>query len=51
MIGKIPAAAKQERADVIVMGGRGLGEVEGRRLGGASHKVASLAPCTRVTVR
>ncbi len=47
----ILAAAKQEQADVIVMGGRGLGEIEGLRLGGASHKVASLAPSTRVSVR
>jgi len=47
---RILAAAKDERADVIVMGTHGLGELEGWLLGSVSHKVASLAPCTCITV-
>ncbi len=47
---RILAAAKDEQADVIVMGSRGLGELKGWLLGSVSHKVASLAPCTCVTV-
>jgi nucleotide-binding universal stress UspA family protein len=43
--------AKGRRIDAIVMGSRGTGDVEGLLLGSVSHKVASLAPCTCVTVR
>lgn len=43
--------AKRQKADVIVMGCRGLGEVEGMLLGSISHKVASLADCAVMTVR
>ena len=37
--------------DMIVMGCRGLSEIEGLLLGSVSHKVNQLAPCTCVTVR
>ncbi len=47
---RILATAKDEQADVIVMGSRGLGELKGLLLGSVSHKVASLAPCACVTV-
>ena len=43
--------AKRQKADVIVMGSRGLGTVEGFLLGSVSHKVVSLADCSVVTVR
>jgi len=43
--------AKQQSADCIVMGGRGIGDIGGVLLGSVSHKVASLAPCTVITVK
>jgi len=42
---------EQDRADLIVMGMRGLGEVEGMLVGSVSYKVNHLAPCTCITVR
>lgn len=43
--------AKRQKADVILMGCRGLGDVEGMLLGSISHKVVSLADCSVMTVR
>lgn len=43
--------AKRQKADVILMGCRGLGDVEGMLLGSVSHKVVSLADCSVLTVR
>lgn len=43
--------AKAYRVDTIVMGSRGLTEIEGALLGSVSHKVASLAPCTVIIAR
>ena len=43
--------AKRSEADVIIMGSRGLGTVEGILLGSVSHKVVSLADCNVMTVR
>ncbi len=37
--------------DAIVIGSRGHGDLEGLLLGSVSHKVASLAKCTVVTVK
>ncbi len=42
--------AKHRSADLIVMGSRGYGELEGLFLGSVSHKVFHLAPCSCVTV-
>ncbi len=47
----IVAVAKEARADAIVLGSRGLGDVEGFLLGSVSHKVNSLAECTCITVK
>lgn len=43
--------ARQPVTDMIVMGSRGAGPLEGLLMGSVSHKVFHLAPCTCVTVR
>ena len=43
--------AKATRADMIVMGSRGLGELKGILLGSVSQKVNQLAKCVCVTVK
>ena len=48
---QIIKAAEGAAADVIVMGSRGVGDLKGLLLGSVSHKVASLAPCTCITVK
>ncbi len=49
--GQIIEAAKDQDADVIVMGFRGHGALAELLLGSVSHKVGQLAPCTCMTVR
>ncbi len=46
----ILAAAKDGKADMVVMGRRGTGKLEGLLMGSVSQAVAQLAPCTCVTV-
>ena len=43
--------AERNNVDAIVMGGRGIGDLEGTLLGSVSHKVASMAKCTCITVK
>lgn len=47
----ILACAEDEKADVIAMGHRGLGELEALFLGSVSNKVSHLATCTTMLVR
>lgn len=47
----IVSVATAEKVDMLVMGSRGLGDIQGLLLGSVSHKVAHLAPCTVVTVK
>lgn len=42
--------AKDRKADLIVLGSRGLGDKEGYLLGSVSHKVTSLADCPVLVV-
>lgn len=43
--------ADETHADMIVMGSRGLSDLQGMLVGSVSHKVSHLAKCTCVTVR
>ena len=43
--------AKGLRADMIFLGSRGLGNLEGLLMGSVSHKVTHLAECTCVAVK
>ena len=47
----IVETAKERKADAIVMGSRGLGDIGAMLLGSVSHKVSSLAECTCITVK
>ncbi len=47
----IIAQAKKEKADLIVMGSRGFGDLRGLLLGSVSHKVAAHADCGVLTVK
>lgn len=48
---RILERAEQEKANLIVMGSRGLGDLKGLLMGSVSHKVSHLAPCSCITVR
>jgi nucleotide-binding universal stress UspA family protein len=43
--------AQRERADLIVVGSRGLSDLKGLLMGNVSHKLSQLAPCTCITVK
>lgn len=47
----ILAAAVAYEADIIVLGSRGLGDIEGLLLGSVSHKVSQNAPCSCLIVK
>ncbi len=48
---RILAVAKEENADLIVMGRRGLGRLQGLLMGSVSSKVCSLAECACLTMK
>jgi nucleotide-binding universal stress UspA family protein len=43
--------AEEESANLIVMGSRGLGDLQGLLMGSVSHKVSHLSPCSCITVK
>lgn len=47
----ILATAKKRKADLIILGSRGLGALKGIFLGSVSHKVSARAKCTCITVK
>ncbi len=48
--GRILSRVTDDAADLIVMGSRGLGALDGLIMGSVSHKVFHLAPCSCITV-
>lgn len=48
---EIVNTAKAKGVDLIVMGSRGLGDLQGLLLGSVSHKVSHAAPCSCLVVR
>jgi nucleotide-binding universal stress UspA family protein len=46
----IVSMAEEQKADLIVMGARGLGPVKERLLGSVSHHILTLAPCATLIV-
>ena len=46
----ILSMAEDQKADLIVMGARGLGPIKERLLGSVSHRILTLAPCATLIV-
>jgi len=46
----ITKVVRREKADLLVMGSRGLSDLKGLVFGSVSHRLAHLAPCTCITV-
>ena len=44
-------SAREKQASLVVMGSRGLSDLEGLLLGSVSHKVSQLADCSCITVK
>ncbi len=50
-VAEIIAATKKEKADLIVVGSRGLGAIRGAVMGSVSQKIAQTADCPVMIVR
>lgn len=48
---RILACADREKADLIVVGSRGLSDLKGMLMGSVSHKLIQLAECTCIAVK
>lgn len=48
---QILEVAKEEKADLIVIGSRGLSPLAGLLLGSVSHKICQLSECSCITVK
>jgi nucleotide-binding universal stress UspA family protein len=46
----IVSTAEEQKADLIVIGARGLGPIKERLLGSVSHRILTLAPCATLIV-
>jgi nucleotide-binding universal stress UspA family protein len=46
----IVSTAEEQKADLIVMGARGVGPIKERLLGSVSHRILTLAPCATLIV-
>jgi nucleotide-binding universal stress UspA family protein len=46
----IVSMAEEQKADLIVMGARGLGPIKERLFGSVSHRILTLAPCATLIV-
>ncbi|MDE3041159.1 MAG: universal stress protein [Nitrospirota bacterium] len=46
----IVSTAEEQKADLIVMGARGIGPIKERILGSVSHRILTLAPCATLIV-
>jgi nucleotide-binding universal stress UspA family protein len=46
----IVSTAEEQKADLIVMGARGLGPIKERLIGSVSHRILTLAPCATLIV-
>ncbi len=47
----IVSRAKSFKADLIIIGSRGMGDIEGMLRGGVSHRVETLAKCSVLVVK
>ena len=48
---RILACAEREKADLVVVGSRGLSDLKGMLMGSVSHKLIQLAKCTCIAVK
>jgi nucleotide-binding universal stress UspA family protein len=46
----ILSMAEEQKADLIVMGARGLGPIKERLFGSVSHRILTLAPCSTLII-
>lgn len=48
---RILEGIRKEKADMVILGSRGLSGLKGLLMGSVSHKVSQLSPCTCVVVK